>query len=164
MLPIVFAHGLEGTPHGAKIMALRDAGFEVEAPDGQGLSLAQRIEGIDAATRDGGMILAGSSYGGLAAAWLAVRHPDRFRGLLLCAPALYLSETPIDDVTTLAAPAGLTTVVIHGHRDTVVPISVSQRYRDLSGSHVTLVERDDDHRLGSSLDAIVVAAQQLSGM
>ena len=43
---IVFAHGLEGSPTGAKIQALRAAGLAVDAPDGRGLLLAARIEGL----------------------------------------------------------------------------------------------------------------------
>ena len=94
MFPIVFAHGLEGTPNGAKITALRDAGFQVVAPDGRGLPLAQRIEGLDAATCEGGLILAGSSYGGLAAAWLA-------------AFAIAMGDLA---ATILVAPPGVTTI------------------------------------------------------
>ena len=32
---IIFAHGLEGSPNGSKIRALRNAGFDVVAPDFQ---------------------------------------------------------------------------------------------------------------------------------
>ena len=40
---IIFAHGLEGSPNGSKIQALRNAGFDVNAPDFQGMDLAQRV-------------------------------------------------------------------------------------------------------------------------
>ena len=39
MFPIVFAHGLEGSPEGRKIQYLRSHNFEVRAPDGRGLPL-----------------------------------------------------------------------------------------------------------------------------
>jgi len=162
-IPIVFAHGLEGSPEGAKIQALRSAGLDVVAPDGRGQPLAARIGLLEASTREGPVILGGSSYGGLAAAWLAAAHPERFRGLLLCAPALHWSEAPVDDPGDLVAPPGLTTVVLHGIQDGVVPIAVSQRYRDRSGAHVELQELQDDHRLHDSLDRIVAAARRLSG-
>ena len=47
MFPIVFAHGLEGSPQGRKIQHLRSNGFEVIAPDGRGLALAERLVGLE---------------------------------------------------------------------------------------------------------------------
>ncbi len=160
---IVFAHGLEGSPHGTKVRALREAGFEVVAPDGRGRDLAARVAGLQEATARGGVVLAGSSYGGLAAAFLAQRFPERFTGLLLCAPAFNLAEAPADRPETIVAPAGLETIVIHGRADDIVPVEVSRAYRDRSGPHVTLREVDDGHRLASSLDAILKAARTLEG-
>ena len=40
---IIFAHGMEGTPNGSKIRSLRKAGFEVLAPDFQGMPLEERV-------------------------------------------------------------------------------------------------------------------------
>jgi pimeloyl-ACP methyl ester carboxylesterase len=161
---MVFAHGLEGSPNGRKIQALRAAGFEVIAPDGRGLPLADRIEGLEAATREArGLLLAGSSYGGLAAAWMAASWPDRFGALLLFAPALHYAEPPVTDPAALVAPR-IPTVIIHGLRDTVVPIAASRAYRDRSGAHVTLIEVDDGHPLTGSLGTIVEAAAALQAL
>ena len=41
---IIFAHGMEGSPNGSKIRSLREAGFEVLAPDFQGMALADRVD------------------------------------------------------------------------------------------------------------------------
>jgi pimeloyl-ACP methyl ester carboxylesterase len=92
---------------------------------------------------------------------VAERHPDRFTGLLLCAPAFNVAETPAEDPTNLRAPEGLPTIIIHGLRDDVVPPEVSRLYRDRSGSHVRLWEVDDGHRLAESRDVIVKAAREL---
>ena len=118
---ILFVHGMEGSPRGAKVRALSEAGLEVEAPDFTGLTLAARVSLLEEATRPGQLVLAGSSYGGLAAALVAQRFPGRFRGLLLCAPALELAEPPAEDPQLIVAPPPLPTVVIHGIRDDVVP-------------------------------------------
>lgn len=147
---------------GAKIQALRAAGFEVIAPDCRGQVLSERIAQIEQATGDAPVLLGGSSYGGLAVAWFAAAHPDRITGLLLCAPALHWSEAPATDPSALMAPAGVPTVVLHGLHDDVVSIDVSRRYQAQSGSHVELLECDDDHRLHGSLDALVMAAKRLS--
>ena len=158
MIPIVFAHGLEGSPEGRKIQHLRSNGFDVVAPDGRSLSLVDRLVGLEEATRSGGILLAGSSYGGLAAAHLASVHPARFVGLLLMAPALHHSEHPVQDAAELRPPSGVPTVVIHGAQDAIVPIDVSRHY---CGYGATLIETDDDHRLAHSLNQITGAVEQL---
>ena len=83
---IIFAHGLEGSPNGSKIQTLRNSEIEVIAPDFQGMPLieAELLEKISLDYADKKPILGGSSYGGLTAAIVAMRYPDRFRGLLLC--------------------------------------------------------------------------------
>ncbi|MHC5079127.1 MAG: alpha/beta fold hydrolase [Planctomycetota bacterium] len=158
---ILFAHGLEGSPQGTKIRSLREAGFEIEAPDFTGQRLAERIAGLERATRGRKIILGGSSYGGLAAAYLAALHPDRFTGLLLCAPALNLREPPVNEPDSLSAPPTIPTIIIHGVMDDVVPIDGSRRYRDRSGPHVKLWEVEDGHRLSGSLESIHSAAREL---
>ncbi len=45
------------------------------------------------------------------------------------------------------------TVIIHGTRDEIVPIDSSRTYT-ATRDHVQLLELDDDHQLGSSIDAI----------
>jgi len=159
----VFAHGLEGSPRGRKVQTLAAAGLPVLAPDFQGMGLAQRLSLLQEVTRDGCDLLAGSSYGGLAAAITAWRYPERFKGLLLCCPALNLAEEPLPDTSRVVIPESLACVVIHGRQDTVVPIEVSRDLVERSGPHVSLVEVDDDHRLAESLDVIVAAAHKLLG-
>jgi pimeloyl-ACP methyl ester carboxylesterase len=154
MVPIVFAHGLEGSPNGRKIEYLRTSGFDVVAPDGRGLTLAERLVGLEAATRGHGILLIGSSYGGLAAAHLAMLHPERFLGLLLLAPALHYSEPPVSDVTRLCPPPGVPTMVMHGLGDQVVPIESSRRYAEKGAA---LLEVADDHSLAASLVAMADA-------
>ena len=159
MTAIVFAHGLEGSPNGRKIQALRGAGLVVEAPDGRGQALSARIAAIEALTRGRRVVLVGSSYGGLAAAHLAQTYPDRFVGLLLLAPALQRREPPVAEPSSLRPPRGLPTIVIHGIRDTVVPIEVSRRY--VTGSRADFFEVDDDHRLANAQALMVSSATRL---
>ena len=139
MSVIIFAHGLEGSPNGSKIQTLRNSGNEVLAPDFQGMPLIERVELLEKISLDYAdkkPILGGSSYGGLTAAIVAMRFPERFSGLLLCAPALHLKEPPVNDTTTLIAPEGLPTVIIHGIEDDIVPISCSIEYANRSGIEI----------------------------
>ena len=162
---IIFAHGLEGSPNGSKIRALRGSGYEVIAPDFQGMALGERVgllQQVCEEHREAKPVLAGSSYGGLAASIVAMRIPDAFRGLLLCAPALHLNEPPVDEETILVAPKGLKTVIIHGVTDDIVPISCSVAYAERSGEDIVAFHQaNDGHRLANSHKEIIDAAQLL---
>ena len=164
---IIFAHGMEGTPNGGKIRSLKSAGFKVIAPDFQGMALQERVEVLQNVCeehRNKTPLLAGSSYGGLAASIVAMRMPDAFRGLLLCAPALHLNEPPIDEHTVLTIPEGLNTAIIHGVGDDIVPISCSIEYAERSDNDVVVFHQvEDGHRLANSHDEIIHAARLLIG-
>lgn len=163
MRPVIFAHGLEGRPDGTKPRALRAAGLDPVCPDGRGLPLAPRVEGIRAAVAARpGAILVGSSYGGLAALFVAAEAPERLGGLLLLAPALHWSEAPATHPERLVVPPTLPTAVLHGLGDDVVPIGVSRALRDRC-PHVALEEVHDDHLLHASLDRMVALARALAG-
>ena len=162
---IIFAHGLEGTPNGSKIQSLRNSGFEVLAPDFQGMPLIERVALLEKTSLDFAEkkpILAGSSYGGLTAAIVAMRFPERFSGLLLCAPALHLKEPPVTDSTILIAPKGMPTVIIHGINDDVVPISCSIEYAEISGEDIIEFNKVlDGHRLSESHNFILAGIEKL---
>ncbi len=163
---IVLAHGLEGSPNGTKAQAIRSAGLPLLAPDGRNKVLADRLPAIEAALEEaisvgGPVVLVGSSYGGLAAAWLAEAYADRIDGLVLLAPALHHTEPPVPDASALRAPAGLSVSIIHAVMDDVVPVAVSRAYRDVSPDRVVLHEVDDGHRLSGHLDLIVSEVRRL---
>ena len=164
---IIFAHGMEGTPNGGKIRSLRGAGFEVLAPDFQGMALAERVELLQRVCeehRDAKPVLAGSSYGGLTASIVVMRMPNAFRGLFLCAPALHLDEPPVNEETILVAPKGMKTIIIHGISDDIVPISCSVAYAERSGNDIVAFHQvNDGHRLAGSHKEIIDAAQLLIG-
>jgi hypothetical protein len=159
MTSIVFAHGLEGSPNGTKIQILRSAGFHVDAPDGRKKSLSMRIEQLEHLILGRRVLLVGSSYGGLAAAYVAEQHPDRLVGLLLLAPALHRNERPVADASALRPPKGVPTILIHGIHDEVVPIGTSRQY--IGGGEGRLIETEDDHRLKHSMDVMLDSVQAL---
>ncbi|MBT3217854.1 MAG: alpha/beta fold hydrolase, partial [Proteobacteria bacterium] len=123
--------------------------------------LAQRIDELEEATRSGReLILVGSSYGGLAALVLAHRHPERFHGLVLCAPALILREPPAEDPESLVVSPDLPCIVLHGIHDEIVPIDASRRLAERS-PHIEFHELDDDHQLTASLPQLIEAVSQM---
>ena len=107
---IVLMHGLEGSPSGSKATYLRTRFPTLVVPDGRGLPLAARIDQLREATAAGkDWIGIGSSYGGLALTAFVQSEAARFRALLLLAPALIVTEPPVDDPNSLVIPPDLPT-------------------------------------------------------
>ena len=130
-------------------------------PDCRKMVLADRVALLDELTRGRtDVVLVGSSYGGLAALALADRHPERFAGLLLLAPALHHTEPPVADASQLMVAPDLPCVIIHGRADSIVPIAVSRSLAQRCG-HVELLETDDTHVLESSLDLMLQQTRRL---
>lgn len=157
MRPILVAHGLEGSPEGAKVQAFRAAGLTVVAPDGREQPLAARVAQIrDAVVAHPDAVVVGSSYGGLAAAAVvhALGNAHGLAGLVLLAPALQWREAPVDDPRALHIPESLSCTVFHGQNDRIVPLAGSEALAARC-PHVQLVVTDDGHRLSKSLPEIV---------
>lgn len=156
-MKVLFCHGLESEPHGSKYKALRNAGFDVDAPDFRGKNLAERVDILTPFLEDG-MLVVGSSYGGLTAVLAAMQTSCQLLGMVLCAPALERKESPnlSPDELQVTAP----TIIVHGTQDDVVPVEVSRRFAQKSGA--TLIETMDGHRLHDSIDQIVQAVNSLA--
>lgn len=159
---VLFAHGLESGPWGRKSIALRDAGHDVTAPDCRGLGLDARVAVLVEALRaaDPVPIVVGSSFGGLAAllavAWAAAEGLV-VPGLVLCAPALGL---PVPPRWRIELEPHCPTLILHGRADDVVPIEGSREFARAHGAE--LVELDDDHSLGRSLEPLLTAVDSFS--
>ena len=145
---VYFFHGLESGPIGTKSKRLMEE-FDVDSPDFEGMmDIDERLDKAERITRgETDMIVVGSSFGGLLAALLYAKHPERFRTYVLMAPALYLDAAESVD----KMPPGA--VVIHGVDDEVVPIDQVRTFcKDFD---VEFVEVDDGHRLHGALELMV---------
>jgi pimeloyl-ACP methyl ester carboxylesterase len=154
MTEIFFFHGKESGPHGSKYEQLVAAGYTVISPDFSDMELPERLAKAEAETagrRD--LIVVGSSMGGLVAALLYNAHPERFKSYLLLAPALHWAEAEAID----KVPA--TGKIIHGSKDTEVPLAASQAFADKFQLALEVVE--DNHRLGDSHQQMLAALAQL---
>jgi pimeloyl-ACP methyl ester carboxylesterase len=161
---IIFAHGMFGNPGGAKLEAMRQAGVEVVAPDGQKQVLHERIDTLEKLVVEHGHlrpVLGGSSYGGLAASYVATRYPELIRGLLLAAPAFSIAEDPVPRPQELVIPLHVPTAVIHGRQDAIVPHELSLQLKERSGGHVSVEIVEDNHRLEQSLGRLCELARYL---
>ena len=158
---LVWAHGLWGSPNGSKVTAVRESGIEVISPDFNEMELVDRIELLEKTIQMGAVVLAGSSWGGLACALTAQKKPDKLKGLLLLAPALHYPETPNDNPDNLIAPEGIPVTIIHSKTDDIVPISASKDYVKRSGNNVNLIVVEDSHVLENSIELIISEANKL---
>jgi pimeloyl-ACP methyl ester carboxylesterase len=144
---VVFSHGKDSGPWGAKIAALaevaRAEGYEVESVDYRGLDdPRQRIARLLEYCRplQGRLVLVGSSLG--AHVCTEASRLLRAEGLFLLAPAFYM---PGYEELTPQPPAGVPIVMVHGWRDDVVPVEHSVRWAREHGA--TLHVYESDHRL-----------------
>ena len=158
---LVWAHGLWGSPNGSKVTAVRESGIEVISPDFNEMELVDRIELLEKTIQIGDVVLAGSSWGGLACALTAQKKPDKLKGLLLLAPALHYPEPPNDNPDKLIAPDGIPVTIIHSKTDDIVPINASKDYVKRSGNNVNLIVVEDNHVLENSIELIISEAKKL---
>jgi len=152
-MQLLFLHGLESGPYGAKYQALSAAFGEVISPDCSGISdPLQRLRIIlsDLQGCEGPFLVVGSSMGGLLALLLQQAAPERVAGMLLCAPALHRPAAQ-----GLSAEKLPPTLIIHGTQDQVVPISVSRQFG------TELIEVNDDHSLKNSITLIIAETGKL---
>lgn len=145
MAQLFFFHGLESGPHGSKYHLLKAVYPELHAPDFQGMDLAARLAHAEHETRGlSGVTLVGSSFGGLLAARLYSLYPERFKSLLLLAPAVHTEEG--DRVNEL--PPAARVRVIHGDADEVVPHAKVAEFCKRFG--LELITVADEHRLAAA--------------
>lgn len=159
-MDVLFCHGLESAPHGAKYHALADAGLTVLAPDCRQKELGERVKLLAAAIAEHRpRIVVGSSYGGIAgllASLVAKQHGTDIEGLLMCAPALAL---PNPDGLEVQRACPAPTVIIHAPADDICPFAASETFANEHGARLITV--DDDHRLSLSLPRIVAETEAL---
>ena len=158
---LIWAHGLWGSPNGSKITAIRDSGIEVISHDFNDMELIDRVELLEKTMEVGNVVLAGSSWGGLACALAAQRKSDKLKGPLLLAPALHYPEPPNNNPEDLVAPKEVPVTIIHSIEDDIVPISASKDYIKRSGNNIKLIEVKDNHVLENSIELIIFEAKKL---
>ena len=152
---VVFSHGKESGPWGAKITAMaqvvRELGATVLSVDYRGMDdPADRVRKlIDIGSRiKDPLVLVGSSMGGHVCATAASRLG--VRALFLLAPAFYMQgfeEYTPQDVTQ-------PTAIVHGWHDAIVPAENSIRWA--REHQATLHLLNSDHRLEDQIEAICV--------
>ena len=150
---VVFSHGQESGPWGTKINAMskeaQNLGFDVESIDYQGISdPTERVQKLEkfCSKLEKPPVLIGSSMGGYVATAAAMNV--NAIGLFVLAPAYFMPG--YEDL--MPAPPKIPTVIVHGWRDDVVPVSNSIRFASDCCAELHIV--DGDHRLTSNIKEI----------
>ena len=145
---LIYLHGSESDSNSGKARLFRAWFPGMLTPDFTG-SFEERMKQLYAVLGDQkDWVVIGSSYGGLMGTVFALDHPEQVRKLVLLAPALTL-----DPVASLAqpVPVSVPTVVVHGERDTVVPLEPVREIVHRLFTDVQYYVVDDDHRLGTAV-------------
>ncbi|MGO9933980.1 MAG: alpha/beta hydrolase [Steroidobacteraceae bacterium] len=152
---VVFSHGKESGPWGAKITAMaavvQDLELRVQSVDYRGIDDPQaRVEKLIKVGLElnEAVVLVGSSMGGHVSAAAAGRLPAR--ALFLLAPAFYMpgfeEYTPRD----VAVPCA----IVHGWRDATVPVENSIRWAREHQAALHIL--NSDHRLEDQIGQICI--------
>ncbi len=138
-----FIHGLESSSQGTKGVFFRERypGMIVEDFPGSFGERMDRLEGLLRGKT--GLIIVGSSYGGLMAAVYGCLHGDRVEKLILLAPAIHLDEFD----PFLGRKSDIPTVVVHGEGDEVVPPEPVRIRAEKVFTRLDYRLVDDDHSL-----------------
>ena len=150
---VVFSHGKESGPWGAKIAAMaeiaRSEGFEPESVDYQGVEDPDdRVTRLLSFCKDlrGSLVLVGSSMGGHVSTKAAALL--QARGMFLLAPAFYMpgheNQTP--------KPPKIPITIVHGWRDDIVPVENSIRFAKQYDATLHII--DTDHRMQDNIAQI----------
>lgn len=141
----IFIHGLESTSHGTKGEFFRKNFPDMILEDYSG-SLQQRMDKLNETLRhETGLILVGSSYGGLMAAIYACEHEANVKKLILLAPALNLPE--FEPYASRRRPIRIPVVLRHGGHDDVVPPKAVHAIAAAIFSNLDYRLVEDDHSL-----------------
>jgi predicted esterase len=150
---VVFSHGLDSVPWGAKIVALAEiakaAGFAVESVDYTRLrDPEERVAKLLAECPSGAqtLVLVGSSMGAYVSA--VASETLKPAGLFLLASAFFIPRY----ARPSPKPNAKHVTLIHGWRDDVIPPENAFRYAQEHGARLHLI--DGDHRLTEALPFI----------
>lgn len=163
---VILSHGSDSGPDATKVSVLaalaESLGWRTQRPDyrtddarGHAGSVAPRIARLRATIEalDTPPLLVGSSMGAFVSGLVTLDVP--VAGLLLLATP---SEIP-GYARAFDLVPGVPTLLIHGWRDEVCPLQGV--YAFSARRRLPMLVLDDDHRLGASMDAIVVQFRQM---
>jgi pimeloyl-ACP methyl ester carboxylesterase len=148
--PTIFIHGQESSSQGNKGVFFRGLFPEMIIPDFVG-DVSTRMSKLNEILIDKrGIIMIGSSLGGLMASLYAFQNQDRIKKLILLAPAINLP----DFSPYLSERLTLHVYIFHGKNDEIIPLKPIQAIAKKVFPDLTFTLLDDDHRLSKTFTSI----------
>ena len=139
----IFIHGLESSNQGTKSVFFRERYPDMVIPYFTG-PLNERMKSLNSVlVQKTGIILVGSSFGGLMAAIFAMENEERVERMILLAPAINLVEFADYRSKTLSVPVW----IYHGRSDEVIPLNDVEKVAKSVFLHLSFHEVEDDHYL-----------------
>ena len=148
---MIFLHGLESSSQTYKASVMCKSYPELIVPDFTG-PLEARMEALYPILGDKkDWTIIGSSFGGLMGAIFTCEHPDQVQKQVLLAPALMVPEfaSYLD-----REPVSVSTTIIHGKQDDVVPLETVREIAQKVFTNLTYKIVDDNHRLHKATDTL----------
>ena len=139
----IFLHGLESGNQGTKAVFFRERYPDMILPLFTG-GLPERMEELERVLYgQSGVVIVGSSFGGLMGTLFAMEHESRVRRLVLLAPAVNLLDATPYPKRRISVP----TWIWHGSNDEVIPLgAVEERAAEIFAD-LTFHVVEDDHFL-----------------
>ena len=139
----IFIHGLDSSNQGTKSVFFREKYPDMVIPYFTG-SLDERMKSLRSVLfQKTGIILVGSSFGGLMAAIFAMENKERVERMILLAPAINLVEFADYRSKTLSVPVW----IYHGSADEVIPLNEVEKVAKSVFRHLSFHVVEDDHYL-----------------
>jgi pimeloyl-ACP methyl ester carboxylesterase len=146
----IFIHGLESNNQGTKAIYFREKFPGMLTPNFPGPMDERMARLREIVSGQNGILLVGSSFGGLMASIFAMENEPSVSKLILLAPAINLMEfTPYRERKTL-----MPVHIYHGRQDEVIPISDVEEVAKKVFSTLTFHAVDDDHYLHRTFKTI----------
>ena len=148
--PTIFIHGQESSSQGNKAVFFKNLFPEMIIPNFVG-DVATRMSKLNKILIDkNGIIMIGSSLGGLMASLYAFQNQNRIKKLILLAPAINLSEFS----KYLSKKLSLPVYIFHGKNDEIIPLNPIQAIAERVFPDLTFTVMEDDHRLSKTFTTI----------
>ncbi|MBN1833536.1 MAG: alpha/beta fold hydrolase [Deltaproteobacteria bacterium] len=146
----IFIHGLESSNQGTKGLFFKREFPDMIIPNFPG-TLQERMRKLNRTlSKQSGIRLVGSSFGGLMATLFALENESRVERMILLAPALNLMAFSDARERESSVP----TWIYHGKDDKVIPLGTIEGVAKKTFRHLTLHVADDDHYLHKTFKGI----------
>ena len=139
----IFIHGLESSDKGTKAVFFREKFPDMIIPHFVG-SLKERMIRLNGIlSEEQGILLVGSSFGGLMASIFAMENESRVEKLILLAPAINMFPFAGYENRKISIPVH----IYHGLQDDVIPLDAVKTASERIFRQFSFQEVDDDHFL-----------------